>query len=146
MFEEYAPHITVARLISCGGFGDAVGIVKDAASNDIQEITFLGICLMCNDAAVCGGRIWLKMFVSVWSVLWKSCKRVSVMMFSVTLMCCEYRDDLLLTIVRPSQSDNTLWDYAFTWSKDALCIQTSALELSVNAKICDPCPICRMFM
>ena len=35
-------------------------------------------------------------------------------------------------------------DYAFTGSKDALCIQPSVLELSVNAKMCDPCTSCRM--
>ena len=66
------------------------------------------------------------------------------MMFSIPLMCCEYRDVLLLTSVHPSQRAPELWDSVFTGSKDALCIQPSVLELSVNAKICDPCPICRM--
>ena len=73
MFEECAPPIPVSRLPGCSGFDDAVGSVKSAASNDIQEITFLGGCLMWNDAAVYGARIWLKSFVSVWSDLWKSC-------------------------------------------------------------------------
>ena len=65
MLEECAPPIPVARLLSRSGFGDDVGSVEVADSNDIQEITFMGGCLIWNDAAVCGGRIWLKFFVSV---------------------------------------------------------------------------------
>ena len=68
------------------------------------------------------------------------------MMFYVTLMCCEYRDVSLMTSVYPSQRATTSWDSAFTGSKDALCIQPSALELYVNAKICDPCTNFRMVM
>ena len=68
------------------------------------------------------------------------------MMFSVSLMCCEYRYFLLLPSVHPSQYATAPYDYAFTGSKDALCIQTSAMGMSVNAKMCDPCPICRMVM
>ena len=63
------------------------------------------------------------------------------MMFSVPLMCCEYRDILLLTSVHLSQRATSSWDSTFTGSNDDLCIQPSALELSVNAKMCDPCPI-----
>ena len=59
VFGECAPPITVTILLGHSGFGDAVGSVEAAASNDIQEITFLGGCLMWNDAAVCCGRIWL---------------------------------------------------------------------------------------
>ena len=92
MMEEFSPPIPVARLFGCSGFGDAVGSVEAVASNDIQEITFLGSCLMWNNAAVCCGRIWLNFFVSVWSDLWKSLERESAVMFSVPLMCCEYRD------------------------------------------------------
>ena len=66
------------------------------------------------------------------------------MIFSVPLMCCEYRDVSLLTSVHLSHRATALWDSAFTGSKDALCIQTSALELSVNARMCDPCPNLRM--
>ena len=62
MFEECAPPIPVSRLLGCNGFGDAVGCVEAAASDDIQEITVLGVCLMWNDAAVCGDRIWLNFF------------------------------------------------------------------------------------
>ena len=72
MFEEYSPPLPVARLLGRSGFGDAVGSVEAAASDDIQEITSLGSCLMCNNAAVCCGKIWLKIFVRVWSDLWKS--------------------------------------------------------------------------
>ena len=146
MFEECVTPIKVARLLVCSGFGNAIGSAKDNASDDIQEITFLGGCLMRNNAAFCGGRIWLISFVSVWSDLWKSLVRESAMMFSVPLICCEYKDVSLLRSVHPSQHATASWYYAFTGSKDALCIQPSALELSVNAKMCDPYPICRMVM
>ena len=64
------------------------------------------------------------------------------MMFSVLFMCCECMDVLLLTRVQPSQQATALWDSKFTASKDALCIEPSALEMSVNANICEPCPSC----
>ena len=139
MLEECAPPFPVARLLVHSGFFDAGGSVEDATSTDIQEITFLGRCLVWNDAAVFCGKIWLKMFVRVWSDLWKSLERESAMMFSVSLMCCEYRDVSLLTSVHPSHHETALWDSAFTGSKDALCIQPSALKLSANARMCDPC-------
>ena len=60
MLEECDPSIPVAKMLGRSGFGDAVGIVEAAASKDIQEITFLGSCLMWNNADVCCGRIWLK--------------------------------------------------------------------------------------
>ena len=92
MLEECSLPFPVARLLGCSGSVDAVGSVKAAARNDIQEITFLGSYLMWNNAAVCCGKIWLKMFVRVWSDLWKSLERESAMMFSIKLMYCEYRD------------------------------------------------------
>ena len=52
MFEECAPPIPVARMLDRGRFDDAVGCVEAAASNDIKEITFLGSCLMYNDATL----------------------------------------------------------------------------------------------
>ena len=39
-------------MIGRSRFGDAVGCVEAAASNDIEEITFLGGCLMYNDVTV----------------------------------------------------------------------------------------------
>ena len=68
------------------------------------------------------------------------------MMFYVPLMCCEYRDVSLLTSVHPSQNASKSCDSVFTGSKDALCIHPKALELSMNAKMCDACPVCRIFM
>ena len=146
MFEECAPPIPVSRLLGCSGFGNAFGRVETAASDDIQEITFLGGFLMWNDADVCGGSIWLKCFVSVWYDLWKSRERESAMIFSIPLICCDYRYVSLLTSVHPSQRDNSSRESTFTGTKDALCIQPSALELSVNANMCDPFPICRIVM
>ena len=40
-------------------------------------MTFLGGFLIWNDAAFCGGRIQLKIFVSVCSDMWKSLERDS---------------------------------------------------------------------
>ena len=60
------------------------------------------------------------------------------MMFSVPLMCCDYIIFSLLTSVHLSHRATASWDSAFTGSKDALCIQPSALELSVNARMCEP--------
>ena len=100
---------------------------------------------MWNDAAVCGGRVKL-VFLIVWSDPWKSRERESAMMFSVLLMCCEYRDVSLLTSFHPIQLATASFDSAFTGSKDALFIHSSVLELSMNAKMCEPCPICRMVM
>ena len=66
------------------------------------------------------------------------------MIFYVPLMYCEYRDVLLLKSIYLIQRPTASWDSAFTGSQDALFIQPSALELYVNAKMCDPCTICRM--
>ena len=137
MSEECYIPFPVARLLDRSGFVDAVGSVEAAASYDIQEMIFLGIFLMWNNAAVCCGKIWLKFFVRVWSDLWKSIERESAMMFSVPFMCCEYRDVSLLTIVHPIHRETASWDSAFTGSKDTLCIQPSELELSVNARMCE---------
>ena len=146
MFGECAPPIPLPRMLGLSGFGDAVGYVEAEASDNINKIMFLCSCLMWNDAAVCGGRIWLNFFVSVWSDMWKYRERESAMMFYVPLMCCEYRDVSLLKRVHLSQQATESCDYKFTGSKYALYIQPSALELSVNAKMCDPCTSCRMVM
>ena len=95
-------------MLGRSGFGDAVGSLEATVCDDIQEITFLGSCLRWKNAAVCCGRIWLNFFVSVWSDLWKSLERESALMFSVPLMCYEYRYVLLLTSVHPSQSATEL--------------------------------------
>ena len=68
------------------------------------------------------------------------------MTFSIPLMCCEYRDVSLLTSFHSIQRDAASCDSTFTGSKYALCIQPSVLDLSVNAKLYNPCPIFSMFM
>ena len=52
IIEECAPLIPFYRLIDRSGFGDAFGSVKTTASDDVQEKTFLGGCLMWHYAAV----------------------------------------------------------------------------------------------
>ena len=78
--------------------------------------------------------------------MWKSFQMGYVMMFSIHLMRCEYRDVSLLMKVQPSQRATVSRDSALTGSKDALCIQPSALELSVNDKIYETFPSCWIVM
>ena len=73
----------------------------------------------------------------VCSDMQKSLERDYAMMFSVTLMCCEYRDVSLLTRVQSSQWDMTLCESEFTGSKNSLYIQPSALELAMNVNMCE---------
>ena len=68
------------------------------------------------------------------------------MIIHITLVCYEHRYVSLLATFNLSQPDTALCDSAFTGSKYALCIQPSVLELSVNANMYDPCPICSMVM
>ena len=62
MCEEYAPSLPVSRLLGRISFVDSLGCVKDAASDNIQEIIYLGASLMQNDASVCGGIMELIFF------------------------------------------------------------------------------------
>ena len=68
--EKFATSILVTRLIGRSGFGDTVGCVKAASIDYTQEITSLGVCLMWNNAVVCGGKVRLKYFCEglVWYV------------------------------------------------------------------------------
>ena len=52
MFEECEPPIPVTILLGRSGFVDAVRSVEAAVRYDIQEITFLGGCLMWNNVSV----------------------------------------------------------------------------------------------
>ena len=62
--EECAPSVPFYRLIGRSGFGHYFGHVEDEASdNNIQEIISLGGGLMCNNDAVCGERMKLKILV-----------------------------------------------------------------------------------
>ena len=77
MCEEFSPHVPVYRLLECSGFGDSFSQVYGAASNTIHWVIFLGSSLIYNDAAVCGGRIDLKVVGRDLSERWKSLKRES---------------------------------------------------------------------
>ena len=44
-------------------FGDPLGHVEDAASENVQEIISMGDSLMCNYAAVCGGKMDLNLLL-----------------------------------------------------------------------------------
>ena len=63
MCEERAPFLPVSRMIGFSSFGYYFGSSVDSASNNIQEVISLGRGLMCNDSAVCGGRVDLNTFV-----------------------------------------------------------------------------------
>ena len=55
--EGCAPSLPVARLHGRGDLVDSFGCFDDAASENIQEIIFLGCGFMWNYAAVCGGKM-----------------------------------------------------------------------------------------
>ena len=74
--------------------------------------------------------------------MWKSLERESAMIFSVLLICCEYRDVSLLKRVQKIQQAMASCDSEFTGSKYVLCVKPSVLYLSVNSKMCEPCPSC----
>ena len=60
MCKECTPYVPVARLLSHSGFGNSFGRVKDASSDNIQEIISLDCGFMWNDATFCGGRMGLE--------------------------------------------------------------------------------------
>ena len=63
MCEKFAPSIPVNRLLGRSIFGDVVRCVKVDASEDTQETTSMGGCLMWNNATVYGGRVRLKVLL-----------------------------------------------------------------------------------
>ena len=52
-----------SRLLGRIGFVYYFICVKDNDGNNIQELIYLGICLIWNDAAVYGGRMGYKIWV-----------------------------------------------------------------------------------
>ena len=85
--EECAPYLPVEILLGRSGFGNSLGHVEDAASENIQEIISLVVSLIWNDASVCGGRMELKYFVRDWYEILKSLEIKSTTMLLITLMC-----------------------------------------------------------
>ena len=87
MCKECAPYFPVSGLLGCSGFGYYFGSIKDATSYNIMEVISLGIDLMWNYAAVCVGRMGLKILERDSSEMWKFLKSESAMMFTDPLMC-----------------------------------------------------------
>ena len=63
MCKECATYVPVDILLVSSGLGGSFSCVKDFARDNIQEIISLGRGLIRNDAAVCGGRMGLKILV-----------------------------------------------------------------------------------
>ena len=99
-----------------------------------------------NDANVCGGRVDLKIVVRDLSERWKSLESKYAMMFSIPLICWEYRDASLLTRVKPIHRSTVSWGSSSTGSNKDLWIHPEELELSVKARMWDPFPSCCMVM
>ena len=76
----------------------------------------------------------------------KSLERKSDMIFSVPLICWEYRYTWFLMNVQTNHSATLSWITSFTGSKDTLFIHPRALELFVNVMPLDPCPSCHIVM
>ena len=47
-------------MLFIGGVGSSFGRIDNAASDNTQDIIFMVVILMCNDATVCGGIMELK--------------------------------------------------------------------------------------
>ena len=88
----------------------------------------------------------LEIFVRDWSEILKSLDSESTMMFSVNLMCWEYRDASLLTIFQPKHCVTVSWPSSFTGLKNYLYIHLRALEISVKSRTWDTCPSCWIAM
>ena len=146
MCEECAPSLLVSILPGRSIFGNSLGRVKDTASVNIQYIIYLCSSLMWNDSTVCGGRIEVIFCVRDCSEMLMFLESDSTMMFSVTLMCWEYIDTLLLTIFQPNYRATVSWPPSFTGSRDALFIQPRALELYVKDRTSYLCPSCWIVM
>ena len=71
MFKDCASSVPVYRMLVYSGFGYSFACVEDDASDNIQMMISLGSGLMCNYAAVCGGRLGLKILVRNSSYMWK---------------------------------------------------------------------------
>ena len=133
--EECAPSFPFSRLLDSSGFGNSSVSVEDFDSYNIQEIIFMGSGWMWNYTTVCCGRMELEILVRDWSEIWKSLESKSAMMLLFPLMFLEYMDTSLLTILQASHQATMSWPSSFTGSYDAFCIQPSALELYVKARM-----------
>ena len=138
--EECEPSFTVSRLLGISIFGNSLGHDKDAASENIQEIIYLGGILMWNDAAFWGDRMEFKLIVRDWYDILTFLESESVMMFSVPLICWEYRDASILTRIKLRHRATVSRHPFFIGSKDDLCISPRELELSVKASMWDMWP------
>ena len=116
MRKECAQSIQVYRLIGPSGFEYSFGCINDATRYNIQEVISLGIGLMWNYAAVCVGRMGLKILERDSSEMWKFLKSESAMMFTDPLMCWGLRYTSLLMRVQPNHRDTVLWSYSLTGS------------------------------
>ena len=83
--------------------------MDDSEIYNIPEVLFLGTGFIWNDAAVCGGIMYLKVVVRDSSELWILLERESVMMFSFPLMFCDYRDVSFLVRLHPSHRATMSW-------------------------------------
>ena len=86
----------------------------------------------------------LKIVVRYISERCKSLESESAMMFLSPLMCWEFRYTSFLTVVHNRNRDIMSWGFSSTGSNEALCIHPRSLELSVKARMLDPCPSCWM--
>ena len=73
---------------------------------------------MWNGTAVYCVRIDFQIFVRDFFERWKSLESEFVMMFSVTLVCWDYRDPLLLTKVHTNHQETVSWGYSSTGSNE----------------------------
>ena len=63
MCKECAPYVPYSILLGRNGFEYYFGRVNATASSNIHALIYLVSGLMCNDAAVCNGRMYLEIVV-----------------------------------------------------------------------------------
>ena len=84
----------------------------------------------------------LKILVRDLSEMWKSLESESVMMVVETLMCWECRYTSLMMRVHNNHCDTMSWGSSLNGSNESMYINPRALQLSMEARVCDPGTSC----
>ena len=87
MVYECSPLVPSDRLIERGDFVDYFGHAEDFSRINIEEVISTISGLMCNDAAVCGGRRSMKIWMLDLSEMWKDLNSKYDIIFEVPLVC-----------------------------------------------------------
>ena len=138
--EDHAPFVPFSRMLGFSGSIDYFSLVKDASTDNIQDVFSLGSGLMWNDTAVCGGMMGLKKYARDSFNKWNYLKSDYDTLFSASLIWWKCVYTLLMTRVHTNHWYTVSWKYSFTGSNEALCIHPKALDMYAKARMWDPGP------